>query len=200
MTLQFSENLAALIGSRICHDLISPIGAVNNGLELLALSGSPQGPEMSLVTESAQNANARIALFRLAFGLTADGQMSRAGEISRVWSQAMTERNLTLHWQARDSLPRAEAQALVLALLCLDTAFPQGGETHVSEEGREWHLTASGPAMRFDERHWSVLSGAPSNGEIAPSHVQFLLLPQCLAALGKRCAVHVQPQAISFRF
>ena len=64
---QHIDNLAALIGSRICHDLISPIGAVTNGLELMSMAGGT-GPELELVNESAANANARIRLFRLAFG------------------------------------------------------------------------------------------------------------------------------------
>ena len=47
---QSNVSLSALIGSRICHDLISPIGAINNGLELLDMSGGAPGPEASLTT------------------------------------------------------------------------------------------------------------------------------------------------------
>ena len=61
-------NLAALIGSRICHDLISPIGAINNGLELLDMNGGVQGAEMELISGSVGNAGARIRFFRIAFG------------------------------------------------------------------------------------------------------------------------------------
>ena len=59
-------NLAALIGSRICHDLISPIGAINNGLELLGMTGSSEGPELQLITDSVGSATARIRFFRIA--------------------------------------------------------------------------------------------------------------------------------------
>lgn len=61
---QSNINLAALIGSRICHDLISPIGAINNGLELLGMSDTPEGPELELISESVGNASARIRFFR----------------------------------------------------------------------------------------------------------------------------------------
>ncbi len=54
-----SPDLAALIGSRICHDLISPIGAIGNGLELLSMAGAG-GPEVALISDSVSNANARI--------------------------------------------------------------------------------------------------------------------------------------------
>ena len=65
---QTNVNLSALIGSRICHDLISPIGAINNGLELLGMSGNTPGPEMELIHDSVGNASARIRYFRVAFG------------------------------------------------------------------------------------------------------------------------------------
>ena len=104
-----SENIAALIGSRICHDLISPIGAVNNGLELLQLSGVPDSPEMTLIANSAANASARISLFRLAFGAASELQSTGAEEFQRIWSEATADRKLTLDWQSPESFPRSEA-------------------------------------------------------------------------------------------
>jgi histidine phosphotransferase ChpT len=66
--LTVNIELTSLIGSRICHDLISPLGAIGNGVELLAMSEVAKGPEMSLIAESVENANARIRFFRVAFG------------------------------------------------------------------------------------------------------------------------------------
>ena len=71
-------SLAALISSRICHDLISPIGAINNGLELLRMSVQRDGPEMDLIAQSVQNASARIRFFRVAYGAASDQPMGRA--------------------------------------------------------------------------------------------------------------------------
>ena len=62
-------DLAALLGSRICHDLISPIGAIGNGVELLMMEGGTPSPELVLIAESVAAANARIRFFRLAFGV-----------------------------------------------------------------------------------------------------------------------------------
>jgi len=62
------SRLNDLIGSRICHDLISPLGAIGNGVELLTMSGTSTAPEISLIAESVENANARIRFFRIAFG------------------------------------------------------------------------------------------------------------------------------------
>ena len=79
---QSNINLSALIGSRICHDLISPIGAINNGLELLDMSGRTSGPELDLIQESVGNASARIRFFRIAFGAAGDQMMGRAEVVS----------------------------------------------------------------------------------------------------------------------
>jgi histidine phosphotransferase ChpT len=71
-------DLAALVSSRICHDLISPIGAINNGLELLNMSGaSPVGPEMQLICDNVKSASARIRFFRIAFGAASDDPVVR---------------------------------------------------------------------------------------------------------------------------
>jgi len=62
-----NANLAALIGSRICHDLISPVGAVGNGLELMQMAGGKLLPEMALIEESVEAARLRILFFRIAY-------------------------------------------------------------------------------------------------------------------------------------
>lgn len=75
-------NLAALIGSRICHDLISPIGAINNGLELLGMTAPTEGPEFELISQSVGNASARIRFFRIAYGAASVQLVGRAEIVS----------------------------------------------------------------------------------------------------------------------
>ena len=194
-----TENLVALLGSRICHDLVSPIGAVSNGLELLSLSGVPDSPEMSLVAESAANANARISLFRLAFGIASPDQITRRDEICDIWPQAMAGRKIDLNWFGPDSLPRPQAQFLVLGLMCLEKAMPQGGDLNVSEVNGAWTLTASAPNLKTDRDLWDSL-GHHSAQDIDPSTVQFLLLPYQLTRQGKSCAVEFADDQITLAF
>ena len=73
--MQDKPDLAALIASRICHDLISPIGAIGNGVELLAMEPGGPRPEMALISESVANANARIRFFRICFGQASSDQL-----------------------------------------------------------------------------------------------------------------------------
>ena len=183
-----SENLAALIGSRICHDLISPIGAVNNGLELLALSGVSDGPEMSLVTDSAASANARIRLFRLAFGVASDLQETRADEVIAIWSGVQSEGRITLSWDGPSSLPRPMARVIILACLCAEEALPLGGTLRVDQSEDIWRVTAIGDKLAVDSELWACLSGPCDAPDIQPAHVQFLLLSKHLGKMNRQCS------------
>ena len=77
-----NRDLSSLVGSRICHDLISPIGAIGNGVELLQMAPRDSAAELDLITDSVDNAAARIRFFRVAFGAAGDQMMGRAEVIS----------------------------------------------------------------------------------------------------------------------
>ena len=79
-----TQDISALLGSRICHDLISPLGAISNGVELLEMSGAQMGPELQLISESVENANARIRFFRVAFGIASPDQTIGAPELRGI--------------------------------------------------------------------------------------------------------------------
>ncbi len=91
--MQDKPDLAALIGSRICHDLISPIGAIGNGVELLMMDGAAKTPELALIAESVANANARIRFFRVAFGAAGGDQRIAKGEVAGIIAD-MTRRTV----------------------------------------------------------------------------------------------------------
>jgi hypothetical protein len=74
------QSLADLIGSRLCHDLSNPLGAIGNGVELLDLTGSAKGPEMDLIRDAVGDALARVRFFRLAFGHAGPDHMTSARE------------------------------------------------------------------------------------------------------------------------
>ncbi|MFT7107938.1 MAG: histidine phosphotransferase ChpT [Yoonia sp.] len=71
---------------RICRDLISPIGAIGNGVELLSLTDGDTGFEMELIDASVQNASARIRHFRIAFGAASKEQTVRRSDILSILS------------------------------------------------------------------------------------------------------------------
>jgi len=189
---QPNRNLGALIGSRICHDLISPVGAISNGLELMGLAGIPDGPEMALVQGSAANANARLCFFRVAFGLTSDGQSMSEREMRGVIEGVYTARTVC-DWQVPGALPRKMAQAAFLAILCAEQAIPFGGTITVAGDADSLRISATGERCAPRTEHWAWLT-APEAGDLdtlPAAQVQFALLPGLLADLGRRAKVQM---------
>ncbi len=187
---QPNRNFGALIGSRICHDLISPVGAISNGLELLGLAGVPDGPEMALVADSAAHASARLRFFRVAFGLSSDAQNIGAHEIRSILSAVYTGK-VGCDWQIDDALPRRVVQAAFLAMLCGEQAAPFGGAMTVNQTSGAITITVTGDKLAPRPEHWELLTGAqPRNLDDLPAaQVQFALLPELLTDLGRQAIV-----------
>ncbi len=198
--LDDTKKTAALIGSRICHDLISPIGAVTNGIELLALSGADQSPEMALVAASAANANARICLYRLAFGIASEGQRIGAQEVRETLNNVYADSRIAVDWQPGDAFDRPLVQAALLAILCAESAVGLGGEITVTHENDNWKITATGKRLKVDPDLWAGLSDPQSLRDVAPGNVQFLLLPDHLNQLGRHCRYSLSETGVTLEF
>lgn len=195
-----TNNLAALIGSRICHDLISPIGAITNGLELMQMSGSALSPEMALITESVENANARIRFFRVAYGLAAPHQIMSRNEIVSILKAVAQGARVSFHWGPLDDMPRPEVRLAFLALQCLEMAMPYGGRITVSHEAGLWSLAAAADKLRQIPQLWDVLEQPDLPYETGPAEVQFALLPPLLEDAGRRLSLRVTEHDILIRF
>ena len=103
-----ATELNALIGSRICHDLISPLGAIGNGIELLTMSGMSAAPEITLISESVDNANARIRFFRIAFGAASADAVTSHSEVTGILADVY-----------RGILPFVAAMLIMVGLIIL---------------------------------------------------------------------------------
>lgn len=181
---QSNLNLGALIGSRICHDLISPIGAINNGLELLTMTGSVQGPEMDLITGSVENAGARIRFFRIAYGAAGEQMMGRP-EIVSVLRDVCRNARVTFEWGPTDPHSRAEIRLAFLAIQCCETAMPYGGRIQVDCVDGKWILRGTGKSFNIDDRLWTDLGTDAGPQDITPATVQFALLSELLTEAKK---------------
>ena len=168
-------DFAALIGSRICHDLISPLGAIGNGVELLSMSGAGGGPELALIADSVANANARIRFFRIAYGAAA-GEVTEA-EIRSILTGMAEGGRVAIDWRIAGPVSRARAKLAFLALQCLETALPFGGKIAVAAADAVWEARAEGARLTVDAVLWANLSAAASDPAIAPAQLQFALLP-----------------------
>jgi histidine phosphotransferase ChpT len=181
--------LGALIGSRICHDLISPVGAIQNGLELLMLEGRG-GPELALIEESVANASARIRFMRVAFGLASPGQTIGRREIVGILDDLARGGRIRYDWTTRDDCDRAAVQEIFLAALCLEAAMPRGGRISIARDNGNWAVSADADLSRPDPALWQMLKGERGLAEtVQPAHVQFLLLSMLLEARGATAEV-----------
>lgn len=195
---QSNINLAALIGSRICHDLISPIGAINNGLELLGMSDGQTGPELDLISESVGNASARIRFFRIAYGAASAQPLGRA-EVVSILSDSMDGGRLQAVYGPLDPQPRWAVRMAFLAVQCLETALPYGGRIEIACTDGAWVITGHSAKQSVDASLWGLLKGN-SVEELAPAHVQFALLPEVAADAQRKISTELLPDRLTIRF
>ncbi|ABM45536.1 hypothetical protein X471_00050 [Bartonella bacilliformis str. Heidi Mejia] len=124
-----STDLAALLCSRLCHDLISPIGAIQNAMELYD-EGCADEDALQLVRISVAKASARLQFARLAFGNAGSvGCQIDTSFVEQVAQQYMAEEKATLKWQAPSLLlPKDEVKFLLNLLFIANATVPRGGE------------------------------------------------------------------------
>lgn len=190
--------LAALIGSRICHDLISPIGAINNGLELLTMTRDTSGPEIDLIAESVSNASNRIRFFRIAFG--AAGEQPVGCNDVRDIIAGIESGRVKIHYHPEQDHARKRIRLVFLGILCLEAALPYGGTIDIAEAQGQWLLKGVGEKLNFDSDLWSVLADPTQLNQIEPAHVQFALLPTLLRDDGLALHTDIGTNQIELRF
>jgi histidine phosphotransferase ChpT len=193
-------DLSSLIGSRICHDLISPIGAIGNGVELLIMDGAAKGPEIALIAESVANANARIRFFRVAFGAAGRDQRIGRAEVAAILDDTTRGGRLVIEWQTAQDLSRREVKIAFLALQCCETAMPYGGRIRVERSDTRWSVHAQATRLRLDPAVWDVLSDPAAATDLTPAHVHFALLPEEVQRQGRRLAVELKQDDIRISF
>jgi len=167
-------DFASLLCSRLCHDLLSPVGALNNGLELLADETDPAMRQrcMELLSDSARTSANKLKFFRLAFGAaggfgeTVDPREARAA-IEGLLSDT---KRTTLGWLVdADALPKAAVKALLNMTLIANEALVRGGTLDIGaeeEEGRlEIVVRIAGPRIILDpELRRMLTEGTAADG------------------------------------
>ena len=185
---------ASLLCSRLCHDLLSPIGALNNGLELLADETDPAMRErcMDLLAQSARTSANKLKFFRLAFGAAGGfGERVDTREARTALEGLLTEnKRLTLTWAVEAAqLPKVAVKVLLnLALIAGDT-LPRGGTVTVGAEETgeaiEIVLQAEGTRIILDpELRATLVDGAAGEAVTPRAAAAFLVHALCQDAGG----------------
>ncbi len=194
------DDLNALVGSRICHDLISPLGAISNGVELLNMSGLPPAPEIALIAQSIDNANARIRFFRVAFGAASNDAMFSRAEAVSILEDVFKGSRTTIEWRIREDARRADVKLAFLLVQCLESALPWGGEILITKTDDCWHVSGRGERLRIVERLWDLVSEPGPSANVLAADVHFALVPQAAAQVGRPVTAKISEQTITLSF
>ena len=170
-------DLASLLCSRLCHDLMSPVGALNNGIELLADEQDPEMREkcLDLLADSARASANKLKFFRLAFGAaggfgeeidTHEAQLALEGLFG-------AERRIELGWMvAGDRLRKAAAKLLLNLAMLAGDALVRGGRLDVGGENNDGQIElvirAEGPRILLDPALRQTLATGSSGGAVEP--------------------------------
>lgn len=158
-------DLAALLCSRVCHDVISPVGAINNGLELLDEGGADEDA-LDLIRTSALNASVRLKFARLAFGASGSaGASIDTGEAEKAAKDfAEAEKKAEVTWNGpRAIVPKNRVKLLLNLFLVAYGAIPRGGNVDVTLQNPEtdavFDITVKGKMMRVPGKFAELLEG-----------------------------------------
>ncbi|MGB7433095.1 MAG: histidine phosphotransferase family protein [Ahrensia sp.] len=197
-------DLSALLCSRICHDIISPVGAINNGLELLEEEGMDEAA-MGLITDSAANAAARLQFLRIAFGAAGSaGVQIDTGDAETVAMGWMAKEKPEFSWQSDRALMPKNKVKLVLNLLIVAVAsIPRGGEVKLQIDGAltdepKIHVKASGKLKRIPRHFQDMVDGRPGEDPIDAHTVQFYYTLLLLREAGMTLSIDMDDEWITY--
>lgn len=184
-TASQTPNLNALVGSRICHDLINPLGAIGNGIELLGLAGVGSGPEMDLVSDAVASATAKLKFLRLAFGSASADQVCGPADVLATLEAVARGGRMSYAWDVPGEVPRRDVRVAMLAVMCIETALPAGGDITIRMTAQTWEVYAKHDRLNLDPALWVPLSKTDCPDDLAAAQVHFGLLPAMAAEAGR---------------
>jgi histidine phosphotransferase ChpT len=193
-------DLAALLCSRVCHDLISPTGAIVNGLEVLEEKDSDEETKtfaLELIKKSARTASARLQFCRLAFGAAGSaGAQIDLGDGEAMARAFMEDDKTKLAWNLpRAFLPKNKVKLLLNLLIIAGQTIPRGGALTVDPVGEGekmgFRITSSGLNARVPQAVPALLEGTSESGSVDAHAIQ----PFYAGLLARACGLKVEIKA-----
>jgi histidine phosphotransferase ChpT len=200
-------DLAALVSSRICHDVINPVAAIANGLEMLdeEPDQSMRDAAMDLIRKSALQASAKLQFARLAFGAAgsagAEIDLRDAEKVAREFVQGTGKHQVL--WQGPAvTLPKNKVKLLLNLVALGGIALPRGGVVNVAILGTppevSFAVRAKGDAARLTDQVKSLLLGG--NGVAIDAHsIQPYYASRVAAASGMKVTAEVHDGEVEFK-
>lgn len=174
-------DLSALLCSRVCHDVISPVGAIVNGLEVLEDEDDASMREfaLDLIAKSAKSASARLQFARIAFGAAGSaGSAIDLADAEAVSRGMFGDEKTTLAWSAPRALfPKNRVKLLLNLVVVATGTIPRGGAIDVTVTGdgeREAHyvIVTKGSHARIPVHVEALIAGAPESGTVDAHAIQ----------------------------
>ncbi|WP_316171585.1 MULTISPECIES: histidine phosphotransferase ChpT [unclassified Bradyrhizobium] len=186
--------LAALLCSKVCHDLISPVGAIVNGLEVLDDNPKPEDRDfaLELIRKSAKTASARLQFCRLAFGAAgSSGAQIDLGDAQTMARGQIEDAKTSIVWNLpRLLLPKNRVKLLLNMMVIAQQTIPRGGVLTVDPVGEgeaiSFRVSATGLNARLPQNIVNLL-GATHEGPIDAHAVQ----PYYTRLLAEACGLKV---------
>jgi len=188
-------DLAALLCSRLCHDMLSPVGALTNGLELLADENDAdmRSRIVELLEQSAKTSADKLKFFRLAFGAAGGfGEMVALSE-ARALVEALAGGRTEVRWAlGGDSLPKAAVKVLLnlahigIEALVRGGTLDIGAETRSGAAGQEAEIVvrAAGPRIAFDPLVGKALDGTLDASDLSSRTAPAWMIRQIATGAG----------------
>jgi histidine phosphotransferase ChpT len=176
----FALDGMALLCSRVCHDVISPVGAIVNGLEVLEdeKDGEMREIALELIKKSAASASARLQFCRLAYGAAGSaGASIDTGDAESVTRGLIANERTKLVWNAtRQYAPKNKVKLVLNLCLIAVSAIPRGGVITVNLTGEgatlEAQVEATGANARLAHGVAALIAGTPEGGSVDAHSIQ----------------------------
>lgn len=198
MGIQVDMRVAELLCSRLCHDLVGPVGSVNHGIELLEEGvGALMGEATQMIGQSAEQAAARLEFFRVAFGLSGGGSGQMSMEEGRKLAAGFVKQDVQLNWPVVEGLPWSDQDKRVpkdvikvilnLVMLGLD-CLPRNGSLSLSQavlpEGLGVALVVEGPKAHVKDEIQKAISPDANCDSLTARTVQPYFMAKLAEDLG----------------
>jgi histidine phosphotransferase ChpT len=200
------EELAARLASKLCHDFISPAGAIVSGLDLLddPSAKDMRDEAMDLIASSARKLVDQLAFARVAFGAAAGVTLFDCAEMERLTRGVYGHVRAELDWAVGpEQLPKAPAQVLVNLAQLAANALPLGGlarlEATQDADGYVVSAIARGPKARLAAEVQTGLSGGPLGDGLGGRWVQAYYVHVLTAAAGGRIEAAAGDELVTLR-
>lgn len=194
--------LAALISSRVCHDLINPVGALSSGLEVLddpSMEGAMREAAMDLIRSGAKKAIALLSYARLAYGAAGGfGAQISLEDAQKALADLFAVTKAELKWNIGTGLAAKEnvKVLMVLAYAAAD-CVPRGGVVTIDGDIEAFTITAAGKKVILNEGLVRALGGDAA--EMTPKFTPALIASQLTGSRGGAIAVERTEEAVTFR-